>query len=65
MVLIVFLSSRVSPWTSTVTLRVKSPRATEAATSEMLRTWSVRLLAMVLTLSVRSFQIPATPWTSA
>ena len=34
-------------------------------TSAMLRTWSVRLLAMELTLSVRSFQVPATPRTSA
>ena len=29
------------------------------ATSAMLRTWPVRLLAMKLTLSVRSFQVPA------
>jgi hypothetical protein len=31
------------------------------ATSAMLRTWPVRLTAMKLTLSVRSFQVPATP----
>ena len=34
-------------------------------TSAMLRTWVVRLLAIELTLSVRSFQVPATPRTSA
>ena len=33
------------------------------ATSAMLRTWAVRLPAMKLTLSVRSFQVPATPGT--
>ena len=31
----------------------------------MLRTWAVRLLAIELTLSVRSFQVPATPGTWA
>src|SRR5213594_1040855 len=31
----------------------------------MLRTWAVRLEAIELTLSVRSFQVPATPLTSA
>ena len=30
-------------------------------TSAMLRTWAVRLVAIELTLSVRSFQVPATP----
>ena len=30
-------------------------------TSAMLRTWPVRLPAIELTLSVRSFQVPATP----
>ncbi len=38
MVLIVFLSSRISPFTSTVILRDKSPRATAVVTSAMLRT---------------------------
>ena len=33
------------------------------ATSAMLRTWAVRLPAIELTLSVRSFQVPATPGT--
>jgi hypothetical protein len=31
----------------------------------MLRTWAVRLLAIELTLSVRSFQTPETPGTCA
>ena len=31
----------------------------------MLRTWPVRLVAIELTLSVRSFQVPATPRTCA
>ena len=59
--LIVFLSSRISPRTSTVILRERSPRATAVVTSAMLRTWPVRFEAMKLTLSVRSFQVPATP----
>ena len=37
--------------------------ATAVVTSAMLRTWPVRLLAIELTLSVRSFQVPATPGT--
>ena len=58
-VLMVFLSSRISPLTSTVILRDRSPRATAVVTSAMLRTWVVRLAASRLTLSVRSFQVPA------
>ena len=65
MVLMVFFSSRISPRTSTVILRERSPLATAVVTSAMLRTWAVRLPAMELTLSVRSFQTPATPFTSA
>ena len=64
-VLMVFLSSRISPFTSTVILRDRSPRATAVVTSAMLRTCVVRLAASRLTLSVRSFQVPATPGTSA
>ena len=45
-VLMVFLSSRISPFTSTVILRDRSPRATAVVTSAMLRTWAVRLPAM-------------------
>ena len=61
----VFFSSRISPFTSTVILRDRSPRATAVATSAMLRTWPVRFDAMKLTLSVRSFHVPATPVTTA
>ena len=64
-VLMVFFSSRISPLTSTVILRDRSPRATAVATSAMLRTWPVRFEAMKLTLSVRPFQVPATPVTTA
>ncbi len=64
-VLIVFFSSRISPFTSTVILRDRSPRATAVVTSAMLRTCPVRLLAIQLTLSVRPFHVPATPGTSA
>ncbi len=65
MVFTVFLSSRISPLTSTVMCFDRSPRATAVVTSAMLRTWFVRLLAMKLTLSVRSFHVPATSRTSA
>ena len=64
-VLTVFLSSRISPLTSTVIFLERSPLATALVTSAMLRTWPVRLPAMKFTLSVRSFQVPATPRTSA
>ena len=64
-VLMVSLSSAISPRTSTVILRDRSPRATAVVTSAMLRTWLVRLEAMALTESVRSFQVPATPGTIA
>ena len=65
MVLMVFFSSSISPLTSTVILRLESPRATAVVTSAILRTCEVRLLAIELTLSVRSFQVPATPRTWA
>ena len=65
MVLTMFLSSRISPLTSTVIFLDRSPAATAFVTSAMLRTWLVRLLAMKLTLSVRSFQVPDTPSTFA
>ncbi len=63
--LIVFFNSRISPFTSTVILRERSPRATAVVTSAMFRTWAVRFDAMRLTLSVRSFHVPATPGTTA
>ena len=62
-VLMVDLSSSTSPFTSTVIFFERSPFATAVVTSAMLRTWSVRLDAMKLTLSVRSFHVPATPFT--
>ncbi len=43
MVLMVFLSSRISPFTSTVIFLERSPLATAVVTSAMLRTWPVRL----------------------
>ena len=65
MVLMASLSCRISPRTSTVILRERSPLATAVATSAMFRTWPVRLLAIEFTESVRSFQVPATPGTMA
>jgi len=38
----------------------RSPLATAIVTSAMLRTWPVKLLAIELTLSVKSFQTPVT-----
>jgi hypothetical protein len=65
MVLMVSFSSRISPRTSTVILRDRSPRATAVVTLAMLRTWAVRLPHIAFTESVRSFQVPATPGTIA
>ena len=65
MVLIASLSWRISPRTSTVIFFERSPLATAMVTSEMFRTWAVRLPAMELTLSVRSFHTPLTSGTSA
>ena len=64
-VLMVSLSSRISPRASTVIFCERSPPATAVVTWEMLRTWSVRLLAIELTFSVRSRQVPETSSTSA
>src|SRR5262245_17848462 len=61
----VFFNSRISPFTSTVTFFERSPRATAVVTPAMLRTCAVRFAAIVLTLLVRSFHVPATPCTSA
>ena len=65
MVLIVFLSSRISPFTSTVTFLERSPLATAVVTSAIFLTCPVRLLAILFTLSVKSFQTPPTPRTVA
>ena len=48
-VLMVFFSSRISPRTSTVILRERSPFATAVVTCAMLRTWVVRLPAIEFT----------------
>ncbi len=64
-VLTVSFSSRISPRTSTVIFFDRSPLATAVVTSAMLRTCAVRFDAIELTLSVRSFQVPATPSTLA
>ena len=64
-VLMVSFSSRISPRTSTVIFFDRSPLATAVVTPAMLRTCAVRFEAMKLTLSVRSFQVPATPSTLA
>ena len=64
-VLMVSFSSRTSPRTSTVIFCERSPLATAVVTWAMLRTWLVRFAAMKLTLSVRSFHVPATPGTWA
>ena len=58
--LTVFFSSRNSPLTSAEIFLLRSPLATAVVTSAMLRTWPVRLPAIRLTLSVRSFQTPPT-----
>jgi hypothetical protein len=64
-VLSVSLSCRISPRTSTVIFRDRSPPAIAVATSAMLRTCAVRLPAIEFTESVKSFQVPATPVTWA
>ena len=64
-VLMVSFSSATSPRASTVIFWDRSPWATAVVTWAMLRTWPVRLPASWLTLSVRSFQVPDTPGTSA
>ncbi len=43
----------------------RSPWATERVTSAIFLTWLVKLPAMRLTLSAKSFQVPATPGTMA
>ena len=63
--LMLSLRSATSPLASTPIERVRSPLVTAVATSAMARTWLVRFAASSLTLSVRSFQVPAAPGTSA
>ena len=59
--LIVSDRAAISPLASTISFRFRSPLATAVTTLAIPRTWLVRLPAMPLTLSVRSFQTPATP----
>ena len=54
-----------SPSASTVIFWLRSPTLMAVATLAILRTWLVRLAAIWLTLSVRSFQVPETPSTLA
>src|SRR5262249_15925651 len=61
MVLIVSLSWRISPCTSTVIFLERSPFATAVVTSAMLRTWPVRLLALQSTLPPTPVQPPLPP----
>ena len=64
-VLMVSFSCRISPDALTVIFLDRSPPAIAVATSAMLRTCEVRLPAIELTLSVKSFQVPATSGTCA
>ena len=65
MVLMVFFNSRISPRTSTVIFRERSPREMAVVTSAIFRTWPVKFEAIWLTESVKSFHVPETPCTSA
>ena len=65
MLLRVSSSAAISPFASTSSFCDRSPFATAVTTLTMPRTWVVRFEAMKLTLSVRSFQTPETPLTSA
>ncbi len=64
-VLTVSFSSSSSPVASTVTVRVRSPRATAVVTSAMSRTCAVSRDAIALTASVTSRQLPESPRTLA
>ncbi len=61
----VFFNSKISPLTSTVIFLDKSPLATAVVTSAILRTCEVKLPAIELTESVKSFQVPSTFFTFA
>ena len=63
--LMVLARAAISPLDSTVSLSLRSPLATAVTTLAMPRTWEVKLAAIMFTLSVKSFQVPATPFTSA
>ncbi len=57
----VFLSCRISPSAGTVICCDRSPLATAVVTCAMLRTWSVRLSAMVFTEVTRPAHAPSAP----
>ncbi len=65
MLLSVSARAAISPLASSTRRWRRSPLATEVTTFTMPRTWVVRLDAIWLTLSVRSFHTPDTPGTSA
>ena len=65
MLLIVSASAAISPFASSTNFCDRSPFATAVTTFTMPRTCVVRFDAMKFTLSVRSFQVPATPGTRA
>ncbi len=65
MLLSVSPSAAISPLASTTSFCDRSPLATAVTTLTMPRTCAVRFEAMKLTLSVRSFHTPETPFTSA
>ena len=65
MSLTVSLSSRISPRAVMLTVLDRSPCATAVVTEAISRTCSVMLDAILLTLSVSSFQVPSTPRTMA
>ena len=65
MVLMVFLSSRISPFTSTVILRDQVAARDGRRDLRDVAHLRGEVAASKLTLSVRSFQVPATPGTTA
>ena len=65
MLLMVSASAATSPFASRTNFCERSPFATAVTTFTMPRTCVVRFEAMKFTLSVRSFQVPATPGTRA
>src|SRR3954465_10814208 len=65
MLLMVSASAATSPFDFTVRFCWRSPSATAVTTLTMPRTCSVRLAAITFTVTAKSFQVPATPGSSA
>ena len=63
--LIVSASAATSPFASIVNFRFRSPSATAVTTCATPRTCVVRFETIRFTLSVRSCQVPPTPFTTA